>query len=188
MRQRPCVLIMLLMAGAAPATAQTVIRPAPPLDSARAAVRDALLVLRDSLGTIGSAAARLQRDYQEASGAALLSRARSMQEACTRSKITVPSTREAVLETKVSEPQRVKQQQELVGALDRLKNALTRCESEFTEMSRPGQSEVVRGYGNDKATRLQQEVQRYERSLNEYLGVMGIRVTPAGAEAHPSSG
>jgi len=180
--------LVLLMVGPVPVTAQTVIHPAPPLDSARAAVRDALLELRDSLGTVGSAAARLQRDYQEASGPSLLSRARVMQEACTRSKTTVPPTRDAVLGTKVSEAPRVKQQQELVTALDRLKTALSRCESEFTEMSRPGQSEVVRGYGNDKATRVQQEVQRYERSLHEYLGVMGIPVTPAGAEARPASG
>ena len=111
-----------------------------------------------------------------------------MQEACTRSKTTVPPTREAVLATKVSEPQRVKQQQELVSALDRLKTALSRCESEFTEMSRPGQSEVVRGYGNDKATRVQQEIQRYERSLHEYLGVMGIHVTPSRRRSAPGFG
>ena len=49
-----------------PASAQTVMRPDPPLDSARVAVRDALLILRDSLSTVDGAAARLQRDFRQA--------------------------------------------------------------------------------------------------------------------------
>jgi hypothetical protein len=111
-----------------------------------------------------------------------------MQEACTRSKITVPGTREVVVATKVSEAQRIKHQKDLVTALDRLKTALTQCETEFTDMSRPGQSEIVRGYGNDRSTRVQQAIHTYEQSLHQYLGVMGIHVVPPGAEAKPSSG
>ena len=56
----------LLLGGlvwAGPMSAQTVMRPDPPLDSARAAVRDALLILRDSLNTIDGAAVRLQRGF-----------------------------------------------------------------------------------------------------------------------------
>jgi|tagenome__1003787_1003787.scaffolds.fasta_scaffold20886785_1 hypothetical protein len=181
-------LFLLLLVAAGPLTAQTVIKPAPPLDSARAAVRDALVQLSDSLGTIDAAAARLQRDYEQASGASLLYRARMMREACSRSAGIVPSTRERVVATKVSEPQRAHHQTNLLSALDQLKADLGRCESEFSKMSQAGQSETVRGYGNDRAVRVQGALRRYEHTLHEFYGVMGIRVVPAGAQARPASG
>jgi hypothetical protein len=181
-------LLLLFSAAAIPLAAQTVIRPPPPLDSARVAVRDALVQLSDSLETIDAAAARLQRDYQQASGASLLFRARMMREACSRSAHIVPSTRARVVATKVSEPQRIHHRSNLLSALDRLKNDLGQCESEFAKMSQAGQSETVRGYGNDRAVRVQAALRRYERSLHEFYGVMGIRVVPVGAETRPASG
>jgi hypothetical protein len=171
-----------------PVSAQTVMRPDPPLDSARAAVRDALLILRDSLNTIDGAAARLQRDFRQASGPSLLSRARVMREACARSVRTVPPTRRALLEAKLLEPRRVKRRSELVGAMDHLSGALTRCEQDFAAMSRPGQAETVRGYGNDRAIRVQSALRQYENALRGFLGSMGIRVTPIGANPRSSAG
>jgi hypothetical protein len=184
------VLALFLLVGAAvtPLTAQTVIRPAPPLDSARAAVRDALLRLSDSLETIDAAAARLQRDYQQASGASLLYRARMMREACNHSAETVPDIRAQVVATKVSEGQRLRHRNDLVAALDQLKTALGRCVSEFANMSQAGQSETVRGYGNDRAVRVQGALRRYERTLHEFYGVMGIRVRPPGGDTLRTSG
>jgi hypothetical protein len=185
---RAGALLLLFSAAAAPLGAQTVMKPPPPLDSARVAVRDALVQLSDSLGTIDAAAARLQRDYQQASSASLLFRARMMREACGRSAGIVPSTRARVLATKVSEPQRVHHRSNLLSALDQLKTHLGRCESEFAKMSQEGQSETVRGYGNDRAVRVQGALRRYERTLHEFYGVMGIRVVPVGAETRPASG
>jgi hypothetical protein len=159
-------------------SAQTVMRPDPPLDSDRAAVREAILVLRDSLTTIDGAAARLQRDFRQASGPSLLSRARVMREACARSVRTVPSTRRAVLDAKLVEPRRKKQRSEFVGAMDQLSGVLARCELDFTAMSRPGQAETVRGYGNDRAVRVQSALRKYENALRGFLGTMGIKLTP----------
>jgi hypothetical protein len=169
-------------------SAQTVMRPEPALDPARTAVRDALLILRDSLNTVDGAAARLQRDFRHASGPSLLSRARVMREACARSVRTVPPTRNAVLEAKLLEPRRVKHRNELVGAMDHLRGALARCELDFAAMSRPGQAETVRGYGNDRAVRVQSAMRKYENALRGFFGSMGIRVAPMGANARPSAG
>ena len=174
-------LLLLLSTGVSPLAAQSVMRPPPPLDSARAAVRDALVLLSDSLDTIDAAAARLQRDYQQASGASLLFRARSMREACARSIPLVPETRERVLSAEISETSRLKLQKDLAQALQQLKGELTHCESEFAKMSQAGQSEIVRGYGNDRATRMLAALRRYEKTLREFYGAMGIRVVPAGA-------
>jgi hypothetical protein len=181
------LLALLACLGPGMLAAQTVVRPAPPLDSARAAVRDAVLVLRDSLLTIDAAAARLQRDYQAASSQWLLSRARSMYDACARSARTLPSTRLAVQRGQLNEPLKVKRRQELLGAMDHLKEALGTCESEFEAMSKPGQAERVRGYGNDRATRVQSALRRYEVTLRDFLGTMGIRVLPLGVGAAPST-
>jgi hypothetical protein len=186
--RRAALLALLGGVAASPLAGQTVVRPSPPLDSARATVRDALLVLRDSLATIDGAAARLQRDYRAASAASLLSRARVMREACARSVRTVPPTREAVEATALAEPERLERRRELVSALDRLKGVLTDCEAEFAAMSQQGQAERVRGYANDSAGRVRTALRHYERTLQGFFSTMGIQVTPYGANPKPSAG
>ena len=171
-----------------PLRAQVVAQPEAPLDSARAALRDALLVLRDSLVTVDASAARLQRDYREASGASLLSRARVMRDACGRSARTIPLTRSVVLQAKLSIGKKEKGRTELVGALDMLKGVLTQCEKDFAAMSQPDQAETVRGYANDRAVRVLGAVRRYEQNMQNFLGLMGIRITPIGATPPPMSG
>jgi hypothetical protein len=168
--------------------AQTVVRPEAPLDSARSSLRAALLVLRDSLGSIDAAAGRLQRDYRQASGASLVSRARVMSDACARSVRTVPPTRQAVIAFETPNDMRAKRRRELVNALGQLHDALARCQSSFGAMGKPGQGEQVRGYGNDRAVRVQAALRKYERVAGEFLSAMGIKVTPRGASPRPLAG
>jgi hypothetical protein len=179
---------MVGMLAASSLAGQTVMRSAPPLDSASATLRDALVVLRDSLATIDGAAARLQRDYQTTSGQALLSRARMMRDACARSVKTVPPTRKVLLSTEVSGDQKIKHRRELVSAMDSLRRVLVGCETEFTSMSQPGQGERVRGFGNDRAVRVQTELRRYDHVLMSFLQTMGIRIRPLGAGTSGSAG
>jgi hypothetical protein len=181
-------LLLCVSLWAGPALAQTVVKPDPPLDSARAVVRDALLILRDSLNTVDGAAARLQRDFRQASGASLLSRARVMHDACAHSKRTVPPTRGTVLDARLSDPNRLSHRKELVEAMDRLSQALGRCEVDFAAMSREGEGETVRGYGNDRAIRVQSAIRKYETTLRSFLGVMGIKVMPLGSVPRSAAG
>jgi hypothetical protein len=173
---------------AGPVMGQTVIRPDPPLDSARVVIRDALLALRDSLNTVDAAAARLQRDFRQASGPSLLSRARVMHEACAHSGQTLPSARRVVLEAQLSQPRQVQHRKELVAAMDQLSKALVRCELDFAAMSKPGEAETVRGYGNDRAIKAQSAIRKYEIAFSRFLGVMGIKVTPPGANPRTAAG
>lgn len=182
------LVVSLALIGARPLAAQTVLKPAPALDSGQIALRDAILLLRDSLMTIDGAAARLQRDYQAASGQALLARARFMRDACARSVRTVPPTRQVVVAAELSGEKKLKRRQELVGALDTLKTVLSRCEADFAGMSQPGQGEQVRGYANSRALRVQGALRKYEVALREFLQVMGIRVLPAGVPRPSSAG
>jgi hypothetical protein len=166
----------------------TVVRPEPALDAGRVTLRDALLRFRDSLSSIDAAASRLQRDYRQGSTASLISRARVMREACARSIRTLPPTRQAVLAADASDEQRLRRRGEMVGALDQLQKALARCESDFAAMSRPGEGERVRGYGNDRAVRVQAALRKYEHVLGTFFSAMNIKVRPLGAEARPLAG
>lgn len=168
--------------------AQTVVRPEPPLDSARASLRDALLVLRDSLASIDAAAGRLQRDYRQASGAALSSRARVMAEACAASARLIPPTRTAVSMADAADDVRAKRRAELLRALGRLSARLERCQADFAAMSKPDQGEQVRGYGNERASRVLAALREYERVAGGFLAAMGIKVTPRGAHPRPLAG
>jgi hypothetical protein len=111
-----------------------------------------------------------------------------MREACARSVRAVPSTRRTVLATEISDSRRRKHRTELLSEMDRLKSVLTRCELDFAAMSRPGQAETVRGYANDRAARIQTALRRYEGVLRSFLGVMGIKVNPPGANPQPAVG
>ena len=185
---RSCWILLFALLWGPPAAGQTVTRPDPPLDPARAAVRDALLMLRDSLTTIDGAAARLQRDFRQASGPSLLSRARVMEQACARSVRTLPAARKVGLEAPLSKPARVTARRRLLGEMDQLSRTLSRCQRSFAAMSRPDQGEVVRGYGNDRAVRVQSSLRKYEGTLRSFFGVMGIRYTPIGAASYTGAG
>jgi hypothetical protein len=108
-----------------------------------------------------------------------------MREACARSGRTLPPARKAVVDTKLSGELRVKQRAELVRAMNSLTKAVSRCELDFAAMSGAGQAERVRGYGNDRAFRVQSALRRYESSLRNFLGAMGIKIRPLGAETAP---
>jgi hypothetical protein len=163
----------------------TVVVPEPALDAGRATLRDELLRFRDTLSTIDAAAARLQRDNTGASPEALVSRARVMSDACARSVRNTPPARRSVLAADANNKARLQRQQELLQALDRLRGVLTKCEAEFRGFSRPGQGETVRGYGNDRAGKVQTAVREYETVLSRFLHAMGIKVGPLGAKSQP---
>lgn len=188
MIRSPLLLCLFGILAAAPLHAQRVARPDPPLDPGRAKLRDQILILRDSLNTIDAAAARLQRDVRQAAAVSLVSRARSMSDACTRSARVLEPTRRTVAEAKVSGARQVRRRRELLAEFGRLGGALTRCREEFGAMSAMSQGERVRGYGNDRAERVQAALRRYERTLGEFLGAMGIKVRPLGAGPSPLAG
>jgi hypothetical protein len=178
---KPLALMLLVSLWTPRLDAQgTVVLPEAPLDSARAALRDDLLTFRDSLSTIDAAAARLHRDYREASTAVLRSRARVMTEACIRAGRNVPLARRAVHASPASNAARRQSRKELLEALDQLDKVLTRCRTEFEDLSQPGQGEQVRGYGNYRAIHIQSGLRQYERVQARYLNAMGIKTTPAG--------
>jgi hypothetical protein len=181
------IMIGLLSAGLLRAQA-TVVKPEEPLDSARAVLRDAVLVFRDSLGTIDAAAARLQRDFRQTSQESLLSRARVMHEACARSVRAAPSLKKTLLAAQITEPLRIRRRRQLVNAIDQLRGVLNRCEVDFAAMSQPGQGETVRGYSNTRSEVVQGAIRKYEDALRVFLSAFKIYVAPAGSAPRTLSG
>lgn len=184
-------LAVLLMAplAAGPLAAQGVwVGPPAKLDSSRAALRDAVVRMRDSISTVGAAAAALRRDFQQTSTASLVSRARAMRDACAGAVATAPMTREMIAGTKVPDNTARSRQATAIAHLDSLTSVLRECVRDFNELSRPDQGERVRNYANERADRIQPVVGRYHVAIKGLLDALGIEVRPRGAPESPLAG
>ena len=179
----PRILLVAALAASVPATAraQVVVRPPAPLDPARATVRDAVLVLRDSLQGIHAGRAHLRRDYRDASSQALVSRARVMRDACAASARTLPQTRIAVQKGPTATPQSRSARDELLAEMSRLVAPLEACRGRFDEWVRSSDGDAVRGYANRLADEIEVPIRAYEHRLATYLGTQGIRIRPLGS-------
>jgi hypothetical protein len=163
------------------------IMPEAPLEASRARVRDALLVLRDSLHAIDGANARLRRDFRVTSAAALSGRARSIADACAGAERTVPGARKAVEETRADTRFERDQRAALLRSLDDLAGTLGGCRSDFVALGSKG-GEQVRGYGNRRAESLQSELRKYDRTVAGFFATYKIEVRPIGAGKNPLAG
>jgi hypothetical protein len=179
--------LCLSLLAAAPLTlqAQAVVMPSAPLDAARTRVRDAMLVLRDSLMTINGSAARLQRDFRQTSASLLTARAREVSSACARSVRTIGPTKEVVAAAQATNPVPVRTRDALVRSLDSLSGELSRCVTEFGAMAAPGKGEEVRGYGIRRSEPILKALDGYERAAEAFFATWGIEVRPLGARPSP---
>jgi hypothetical protein len=182
MKPKHLLLAAVLAAVAAPAAqAQTVFTPSAPLDSARASVRAAVLVLRDSLQVVHAGGARMQRDFHGASAAALVSRARSLRDGCAASARTIPGTRAAIVAGPAGSAKAAPARASLLAKVDSLGAALGECERTFGAWVSQADGEAVRGYGNRGAESVRTAILAYEEALQLFLSHLGIRVQPLGA-------
>jgi hypothetical protein len=53
-------------------------------------------------------------------------------------------------------------------------------------MSKPEQAEEVRGYANDRASKVQGALRSYGIAARDFLVLMGIRLSPTGVSSRPS--
>lgn len=185
---RTLLVLSLFVAAPVAAGAQAVVMPTAPLDAARTHVRDAMLLLRDSLMTVNGAAAALHRDFRQTSGAVLTTRAREVSAACARSVRTIGPTREAVAAAQATNPVPVKTRDALVRSLDSLSIELNHCVSEFGAMAAPGKAEEVRGYGIRRSEPILKALSDYDRAANSFFATWGIEVRPLGARPVPLAG
>lgn len=162
------------------ARAQTVIGPDKPLDATRAKVRGSLVVFRDSLLAVSVAAARLQRDYEHTSTAALESRAQALQQACASSERTLPATRAAIAGLTSANKGQKQSQRVALKALDQLKPELSKCAQQFGAMAVSGNGEEVRDYGVRRSEPIVKAVQEYQARSVEFAQSYDIPFRPVG--------
>ncbi len=159
--------------------------PTKPLDPVRLHARNTLLVLRDSLMSVNSAAARMQRDYRETSAIALTGHARRVADACTRAARNVPEARAAVLDAPLTSRAQQRVQVTLLRMLDSVAVETTHCGSEFGALAAPGKGEDVRGYANRRIEPVLALLVRYDRAATGFFKVYQIDVDPIGARPNP---
>jgi hypothetical protein len=186
--KRTLLLLSLITAAPLALDAQGVLMPSSRLDGARTRVRDAMLVLRDSLITINSAAASLQHDFRQTSGAVLSARARELSNACARSVRTIGPTRQVVASAAATSPGRVRSRDALVRSLDSLNTELSRCVTEFSAMAAPDRAEEVRGYAIRRSEPVLKALGDYDRACSAFFVAWGIEVRPLGAHPDPLAG
>lgn len=162
--------------------------PEKPLDAEHARVRDALLMLRDTLLPAKAAIARLERDFGRASGAALTSHARLLADACVAIRRNLAPARQAIVSAPADTRLKRREQARVQGAIDRLGAQVSKCVAEFTPLGVAGKGEEVRGYANRRAHPLDVELAAYDRAVVGFFNALDIPYRPLGARPNPLAG
>ena len=181
------VLTALLAIAAAPAlqAQAALVLPDQPLDSNRAAARDAIYVLRDSLYSVIAGIARLERDFRTTSAQSLTSRARELTSACAAAERNVAPVRKVIGATSTASKLQRREQVRLHEALGSLSGVLGGCRTEFERLGTRGNGEEVRGYGNRRAQPVRAEIMRYESAVDGFFRALEIPNRPLGARPDP---
>lgn len=183
-------LTMLLSVGVRALGAQTVVRPAPVLDSTQSVIQRSVHSLRDSLEAVQAASDRIARDIRTTSDAVLRARARQMAGGCSVASRASTATRAVVSGTNRPQPDPRKLRPGMEQALGELKAALDHCVVEFRGLATPPRAQELRDYGIGRAGRVQQAIRRYELAARSYFfGATGVRYLPGqrGRETGPVS-
>lgn len=180
------VVLMLVLAGPAVAAAQaTVIRPDRELTPDEVALRSSMYQLRDTLGMLAGSASRMLRDFRQTSPAALVSRARQIDNGCQAGIRNIPKAKEEVRTHPMKNALETAQQKQLLKAYDDLQAVLSECSKTFSAMAQPGKGEEVRGYGNARLESLRAGLKRYNREADDFFSALRIPNRPLGAGPNP---
>ena len=161
------------------AAAQVVVRPDPPLSAPQARLRDAALVVRDSITQVDGALARLERDFDRTSAASLRSRASVLSQACARLGRSIVQLDTAFDETGLPAPDPRRRRPMFEQALKDLTEAASQCRSHFSELSAPDREKDLRDWAHHYSAKLYASLRSFETALQEYLAASGIRLRPA---------
>jgi hypothetical protein len=172
----------LLVFAAAPITAQAVVQPEKPLDPAQAEVRDAMVMLRDSLNTLTAAGARFVRGVGPTSSVAWLqARARSLATACTRSRTTMVVVRPAVENGNGTTKAQHNARGNLLASMAALDDSLMACEKTWKARSSRVDATPIREQGPSEVESLNHQAQAFDRRLVAYATTLGFKLPPLGS-------
>jgi hypothetical protein len=174
------LVVVGLLVVAAPLHAQMVVTN-DTLDAERRDVRDALVVLRDSLRTVEAAAAQFERGHASASPELLYSRGKTIKNACNRSLRNIEPTRKVVKSDDWDNDYRTQRQNELLEAMDTLEKSLNACVAVWDRLTAPEGIEEIRASSPGKAQSITQDIHDYTTPVTSYFKALGVYVRPIGA-------
>lgn len=183
---KSAVLMLLVTAAPSLAAAQaTVIRPDRKLTPDETELRSTMYQLRDTLAMLAGSTSRMLRDFRRTSPAALVSRARQIEQGCQAGLRNIPKAKEEVRTHPMKTQLETAQQQLLLKAYDSLHTVLSHCSETFSAMAQPGKGEEVRGYGNARLESLREGLKRYGREADDFFSALRIPNRPLGAGPNP---
>jgi hypothetical protein len=163
----------------------TVLRADRSLSPAEDTLRNALYQLRDTLAMLAGSASRMNRDFQQTSAAALVSRARQVEQGCQAGRRNIPQASEAVRVHPMRTRLETHEQVRLLAAYPVLDSVLSECAATFGAMAQPGKGEEVRGYGNARLVPLQTGLVKYSHTMADFLRALRIPNRPLGSGPDP---
>lgn len=185
---RHLIICAMLAGTAAPLAAQTAVARPTDLSVEQISVRDAYLVIRDTLHAVGAGGARLIRDKNGSSDAVLSSRARIISQDCSAAFGMLDSTRAGMMVIESEDPRVAERRSNLSEAFTRLTAGLEECESGFARLAEPANIEELRGYGFGRAEAIREIIHHFNKMSTEYLLILGVEVRPIGAGPNPLAG
>lgn len=166
------LLVAIVFAGTSPLSGQTVIAPAPKLDSTQTAVRDALYRLRDSLQLVDAAAARIARDRAMSSDLLLRSRASLVATRCASVAKALTPTRNVITSAGLPKADRNALRATLLRSLDSLEAGMAGCVTEFRRLQLPEQAAELRDYGIGRGKKVQGYIRRHDAAVAPFFEVV----------------
>lgn len=182
------IVCAILMGAASPIAAQSSVVMPERLSPEQLSVRNAYLVLRDSLHAVEAGGARLVRDKRGSSDASLSSRARVISRGCVASLGLIDSARVRMMAIESDNPRVRERRSNLSDSFTELAAGLGKCQTEFTRLADPANVEELRGYGFGRAEAIREIIQHFNKMSVEYLRILGIEIRPIGSGANPLAG
>jgi hypothetical protein len=177
----------LSLSAATTATAQAGFIKPERHDSLTSRIRTSFLLFRDTLRTVDSRSALLQRDIRFASNAVLISRARSIEQACTASLGMLDETRKTLFTPEAIQKLAADRRVALERSFEQLKITLGSCTTEFQQLATE-RGVDLKGRGATHSGRNQDSIENFESAAVYYLGVLGVRIRPYGSGENPYAG
>lgn len=166
-----------LLCAAGPLHAQASTPPDTALDAAHAAQRDAFLILRDSTSGISAASARLMSDLgPSASLAWLQSRARGLEQACTRSVGALVRARDVVAKATWPKSYEQKAQANMLKAMAVFHPQLAQCQKEWKAMAADTSQYQLRTTAPHAASVVQAQAIEFQHAAQNYLQSISVKL------------
>ncbi len=153
-------------------------RHADQLDSLTERYRDALLVVRDTVRSVGAATAMFRRDLGSAAPETVIGRASTLRERCSVA-IGVLEDREPTFQPGIGSERVQTAKDSLISAMGRLSRELRQeCVERFQNEGPGVHADTLRAWGPYRISRIDEAIRRYGAAVGNFARVVSIRLPP----------